>query len=65
MQQQAAEPDVGDRARPRAWLAGEWARMMSVDRLSLDLAQLALFALRLMADMGLHSGSVYCFGSIF
>ena len=62
MQQQAAEPDVGDRARPRVWLAGEWARMMSVDRLSLDLA---LFALRLMADMGLHSGSVYCFGSIF
>ena len=49
MQQQAAEPDVGDRARPRAWLAGEWARMMSVDRLSLDLAH---FALRLMADMG-------------
>jgi hypothetical protein len=32
VQQQAAEPDVGDRARPRAWLAGEWARMMSVDR---------------------------------
>jgi hypothetical protein len=51
VQQQAAGPDVGDRARPgpRAWLAGEWARMMSVDRLGLDLAH---FALRLMADMG-------------
>jgi hypothetical protein len=61
VQQQAAEPNVGDRARPRAWLAGEWARMMSVDRLGLDLAH---FALRLMADMGLHSGIADCFGSI-